>query len=88
MTVPHEGNKMTKTIIDLSEENLDDMPKQCKSCSYWEVGETKERWLIETLRFFDCRGQFLKLDEETIGYAQYGPLERFPKIGEYSSVPL
>jgi len=92
---------MKITIKDITEENLDDIPRPCRSCLYWELPEDfkklrqqnkpqlaeekKKEWFIKTLGEFGNCGKIVYQDKMPIGYAQYAPVSHLPQARSYKS---
>ena len=91
-----------KTVIrNITPENLDDIPRPCRGCLYWEfpeefdrlrqqkpdsAEEKKKAWFVETLRTFGDCGKIVYLDKTPIGYAQYAPFTSLPQARNYKSL--
>ena len=55
----------------------------------WEVLEAKKKqWILETLRAFGNSGKILYYDDIPVGYAEYGPSNRFLNIKAYNLQPV
>lgn len=87
---------MRIVIAKVTEENVGDIPEPCRGCLYWEFPEAFERgrdesmksgWFKETLENFGDCGKILYVDGRAVGYAQYGPSDRFPNVQNYRSGP-
>lgn len=88
---------MKVVIRDITEESMSDIPEPCRGCLYWEFpGVSKEdetelikrEWFKETLETFGTCGKILYADGQAVGYAQYGPSQRFPNVQCYRSGPV
>lgn len=93
-------------IEDVTESNLNDIPKICRHCLYWsfprkfektkaEPSKHKQRleakkkeWILQTLKEFGTCGKILYCNNMPVGYAEYGPSNRFPQIKAYKSQPI
>ena len=54
-----------------------------------QVLEAKRKeWILQTLAVFGNCGKILYVDGVPVGYAEYGPSNRFPQIKEYDSQPI
>lgn len=75
-------------------------PYSCRYCVYWEstedsdekvepakAEEIKRNWLDEVSRNFGNCAFIAYKDNVSVGYAQYGPPQFFPRIEQYSSGP-
>ncbi|RJS76224.1 GNAT family N-acetyltransferase [Candidatus Bathyarchaeota archaeon] len=95
---------MAVKIEDITESNLNDIPRMCRCCLYWSFPEESEKkdaskhkqaleskkkeWILQTLKEFGSCGKILYYDNKPVGYAEYGPSSRFPQIEEYQSQPI
>lgn len=50
-----------------------------------ELTAKKRQWILQTLREFGSCGKLLYHKNVAVGYAEYGPSNRFPQIKEYKS---
>lgn len=48
----------------------------------------KKQWILQTLKEFGSCGKILYYNNKPVGYTEYGPPHRFPKINEYKSQPV
>ncbi len=53
-----------------------------------ELIAKKRQWTIQTLNEFGSCGKILYDSNTPVGYAEYGPSSRFPRIKEYTSQPV
>jgi GNAT superfamily N-acetyltransferase len=53
-----------------------------------ELKTKKRLWILQTLREFGNCGKILYYNGTPIGYAEYGPSDRFPQIKEYRAQPI
>jgi len=53
-----------------------------------ELEAKKKQWILQTLEEFGTCGKILYYDNVPVGYAEYGPSNRFPNIEEYPSQPV
>ncbi len=53
-----------------------------------ELTEKKRLWILQTLKEFGSCGKILYHNNVPVGYAEYGPSNRFPQIKEYKSQPI
>ena len=53
-----------------------------------ELEAKKRQWILQTLREFRTCGKILYYSNKPVGYAEYGPSDRFPNIEEYESQPI
>ncbi len=90
-------------IKDITQQNLEEIPRPCRSCLYWELPEDfkrlrqqkkpqlaeekKKEWFIKILAEFGNCGKIVYQDKIPIGYAQFAPLSRLPQASSYESGP-
>lgn len=53
-----------------------------------ELITKKRRWILQTLKEIGSCGKILYHHNMPVGYAEYGPPNRFPQINEYKSQPV
>lgn len=53
-----------------------------------ELTDKKQGWILKTLKEFGGCGKILYFNKIPVGYAEYGPSNRFPQINEYKSQPI
>ena len=53
-----------------------------------ELEAKKRQWILQTLEEFGNCGKILYHNDVPVGYAEYGPSNRFPNIEEYKSQPI
>ena len=53
-----------------------------------ELEAKKRQWILQTLKEFGNCGKILYQNDVPVGYAEYGPSNRFPNIEEYKSRPI
>ncbi|MFQ5758444.1 MAG: GNAT family N-acetyltransferase [Candidatus Bathyarchaeia archaeon] len=94
---------MKIVIKGITRENLNDIPRPCRGCLYWEfpedfeklhqhkktelAEEKKKEWFMKTLREFGNCGKIVYQDKTPIGYAQYAPSSRLPQASNYKFGP-
>lgn len=90
---------MRVEIKDITESNLIDIPNVCRRCLYWSFSEEPEKnerklegkkknWILQTLKEFGVCDKILYYQDVPVGYAEYGPSNRFLNIREYQSQPI
>lgn len=93
---------MTRRVANLSLDNLDDLPRRCRACVYWELdplararaeeaGDTdfeKEAWASATLLEWGTCGKVLYLDGEPAGYLVYAPPWLVPRAAAFPTSPV
>ena len=70
--------------------------KSCRTCAYWETTgdypraeprSVLERRKRDWYRQPEAGGKIAYLNNQAVGYAQYGPAAAFPRVGEYAAGP-
>lgn len=90
---------MTRRIVDITLENLDDLPDSCRSCVFWELdpaGGTdaadpvmeKEAWISDTLLEWGCCGKLAYVDGSAAGYVLYAPSSYVPRAMSFPTAPV
>lgn len=86
----------------LTLDNLDDLPKRCRRCVFWELSEhlgkqaaefgsvelEKEAWLSEVLLEWGSCGRVVHVDGSPAGYVMYAPPSAVPRAAEMPSGPV
>lgn len=88
--------KITNIVL----ENLNEIPKPCRNCIYWEFPEDfnkiknqeafkrKKEWFKKTLKVFGSCGKLVYVDHKPIAYSQYAPPKLLPQTENYGSKTL
>jgi GNAT superfamily N-acetyltransferase len=93
---------VSRRLVNLTLDNLDDLSPQCRGCVFWELdpiggeraaaaGSTeleKEAWLSDTLLEWGSCGQVLYVDGMAAGYALYAPAAYVPRAGAFPTSPI
>lgn len=93
---------MSRRLVNVTLDNLSDLPSQCRSCVYWELdpvscqragdaGATeleKEAWISDTLLEWGCCGQLLYVDATPAGYILYAPPAYVPRAVAFATSPV
>ncbi|MFX1254283.1 MAG: GNAT family N-acetyltransferase [Promethearchaeota archaeon] len=70
-------------------------PYNCKHCAYWESlnfddttkkedsTQIKQNWLTLVRKEFGNCGFVVYMDNKSVGFTQYAPMEYFPRISKY-----
>ena len=53
-----------------------------------ELEAKKKQWILQTLEEFGNCGKILYHHNKPVGYAEYGPSNRFPEIKAYNTKPI
>jgi len=93
---------MSRRLVNLTLDNLSDLPTRCRSCVYWELdpvaGERaceagdasleKEAWLSDTLLEWGSCGQLVYVDAAPAGYALFAPPAYVPRSVAFPTSPV
>lgn len=92
---------MSRRIVSVTLDNLEQLPQQCRRCVYWEVaahltqqvvdfGETeveKEAWVSSVLLDWGSCGRIVFSDSLPVGFVLYGPPTTVPCSGAFPTSP-
>lgn len=92
---------MSRHVVGVTLDNLEDLPKQCRKCVYWEVaphlkrqaeeyGETefeKEAWVSSILLEWGSCGRIVYSDKLPVGFVFYAPPSAVPRAGAFPTSP-
>jgi GNAT superfamily N-acetyltransferase len=90
------------SVIGITLDNIDELPKRCRSCVFWELapqmgeqaaeyGNTeleKEAWLSSTLLDWGSCGKIVHIDRMAAGYAMYAPPAAVPRVAAFPTGPV
>ena len=93
---------MSRRLVNLTLDNLDDIPPRCRSCIHWELdpvsgeracdaGSTeleKEAWVSDTLLEWGSCGQLAYVDGVPAGYVLYAPPAYVPRSVAFPTSPV
>ena len=93
---------MSRRLVNLTLDNLDDIPPRCRSCVFWELdpvsgeracdaGSTeleKEAWVSDTLLEWGSCGQLVYVDGMPAGYILYAPPAYVPRSVAFPTSPV
>jgi GNAT superfamily N-acetyltransferase len=93
---------VSRRLVSLTLDNLDDIPPQCRSCVFWELdpvsgeracdaGSTeleKEAWVSDTLLEWGSCGQLVYVDGVPAGYIVYAPPAYVPRSVAFPTSPV
>lgn len=89
-------------IAALTLDNLDDLPKRCRRCVFWELAPhmaeqavkfgspelEKEAWVSEVLLEWGSCGRVVYMDGAPAGYVIYAPPSAVPRVAELPTGPV
>jgi GNAT superfamily N-acetyltransferase len=93
---------VSRRVVNLTLDNLDDLPSRCRSCVYWELspvsgsrseksGDTaleKEAWVSQVLLEWGSCGKMLYVDGVAAGYVLYAPPSVVPRSVAFPTSPV
>ncbi len=93
---------MGRRLVPLTLDNLQDLPKRCRSCVFWELdpvsGEAavkagtpaieKEAWISAVLLDWGSCGRVVYVDEEPVGFVLYAPPAYVPRSTAFPTSPV
>jgi GNAT superfamily N-acetyltransferase len=93
---------MSRRLVNVTLDNLSDLPAPCRSCVYWELdpaagqracesgdgGLEKEAWVSDTLLEWGSCGQLVYVDGLPVGYALYAPPAYVPRSVAFPTSPV
>lgn len=93
---------MTRRLVSITLDNLDELPVRCRSCVYWELdpsaaeraakagdpGLEKEAWVSATLLEWGSCGKLVQVDGVTAGYVMYSPPVYVPRSVAFPTSPV
>jgi GNAT superfamily N-acetyltransferase len=82
---------VARQIRDLTNTNVDDVPRPCRGCVFWEYAPAdraltlgahdadfeKEAWASEVSLVYGSAGKIVYIDGRAVGFAMFGPHEVF-----------
>ncbi|NHC16531.1 GNAT family N-acetyltransferase [Motilibacter deserti] len=93
---------MSRRLVTVTLDNLDDLPRRCRSCVFWELdpvaadraehaGDTaleKEAWVSSALLEWGSCGKILYVDSVPAGFALYAPPAYVPRSVAFPTSPV
>lgn len=93
---------MSRRLANLTLDNLDDLPRRCRRCVFWELdpiarqvaeesGDTeleKEAWVSATLLDWGSCGKIVYVDSLAAGYVLYAPPAYVPRSLAFPTSPV
>jgi GNAT superfamily N-acetyltransferase len=93
---------VARRVVNVTLDNLDDLPRRCRSCVFWEVdpvararaeeaGDTaleKEAWISGTLLEWGACGKLVYVDGVPAGYALFAPPATVPRSVAFPTSPV
>jgi len=93
---------VSRRTVNITLDNLDDLPRRCRSCVFWELdpvshdraveaGDTafeKESWVSATLLEWGSCGKLAYVDSVPAGYVMYAPPMYVPRSVAFPTSPV
>ncbi|MGP3978618.1 GNAT family N-acetyltransferase [Streptomyces sp. 8N114] len=93
---------MGRQLVPLTLDNLPDLPKRCRGCTFWELdpvsGEEakkagrpdleKEAWISAVLLEWGSCGRVVYVDDVAVGYVLYAPPAYVPRSFAFPTSPV
>jgi hypothetical protein len=93
---------MSRRAVNITLDNLDDLPRRCRNCVFWELdpvsydravedGDTafeKESWVSATLLEWGSCGKIAYVDSVPAGYVMYAPPMYVPRSVAFPTSPV
>ena len=93
---------MSRRTVNITLDNLDDLPGRCRSCVFWELdpvardraveaGDTsfeKESWVSATLLDWGSCGRIVYVDGVPAGFVMYAPPGYVPRSVAFPTSPV
>lgn len=92
---------MSRHVVGITLDNLEDLPRHCRRCVYWELaphlkseaeefGETefeKEAWVSRTLLEWGSCGRVIYSESLPVGFVLYAPPTAVPRAQAFPTSP-
>lgn len=93
---------MSRRLVSLTLDTLEDLPRRCRQCVYWELdpvaaeracaagdpGLEKEAWVSQTLLEWGSCGKLIYVDNMAAGFALYAPPAYVPRSMAFPTSPV
>ncbi|MFE9608211.1 GNAT family N-acetyltransferase [Streptomyces sp. NPDC006012] len=93
---------MGRRLVPLTLDNLQDLPKRCRSCVFWELDPVsggaavnagtaaveKEGWISAVLLDWGSCGRVVYVDEAPVGFVLYAPPAYVPRSTAFPTSPV
>lgn len=93
---------MARRLVNITLDNLDDLPSRCRSCVYWELDPvsgaravemgqpalSKESWVSSALLEWGSCGKVLYVDEVAAGFVLFAPPAYVPRSSAFPTSPV
>jgi hypothetical protein len=91
---------VSRRLVNITLDNIDDLPARCRSCLFWELDrETpdggprherrhKESWISGVLLGWGSCGKIVYVDGVPAGYVMYAPPAHVPRSATFPTSPV
>lgn len=93
---------MSRRLVNLTLDTLEDLPRRCRRCVFWELDPVaaeraaeagdpeleKEAWVSQTLLEWGSCGKLVYVDGMPAGYAMFAPPVYVPRGGAFPTSPV
>jgi hypothetical protein len=93
---------MSRRIVNLTLDTLEDLPRTCRGCVFWELdpvsadracangdpGIDKEAWVSQTLLEWGSCGKIAYVDGMSAGFVMYSPPAYVPRANAFPTSPV
>ena len=93
---------MSRRLVNLTLDTLEDLPRRCRQCVFWELdpvsaeracatgdpGLEKEAWVSQTLLEWGSCGKLVYVDGMPAGFALYSPPAYVPRSMAFPTSPI
>lgn len=93
---------VSRRLVNITLDNLDDLPIHCRRCAFWELdplraervaaeegaATEKEAWLSSTLLEWGSCGKVGYVDGVPVGYVLYAPARYVPRSVAFPTSPI
>jgi GNAT superfamily N-acetyltransferase len=93
---------MSRRVVGLTLDNLDDLPARCRRCAFWELDPVsrtraeesgdaaleKEAWVSAVLLEWGSCGRLIEVDGFTAAYVLYAPPAYVPRSVAFATSPV
>ena len=93
---------MSRRVVNITLDNLEDLPRRCRSCVFWELSPVarggadeaggtaleKEAWVSRTLLEWGSCGKIVYVEGVAAGFIMYGPPSSVPRSTAFPTSPV
>ncbi|MEV5573632.1 GNAT family N-acetyltransferase [Spirillospora sp. NPDC052269] len=93
---------MSRRLVNITLDNLDDLPRRCRGCVFWELGPVahgravkagdpgleKEAWVSSTLLEWGSCGKIAYVDDAPAGFVLFAPPLYVPRAVSFPTSPV